>query len=132
MLDALEQRDDVTVGVLTGNVQPGAHAKLSAVGIDPSRFRVGAFGSDHATRGQLPAIAQQRARELLAYDLAGRDIVIIGDTPADLQCGLEVGAQAIGVATGRYSASDLAAYRPMAVFDTLADTHAVVAAIVES
>src|SRR4051812_5427902 len=55
LLDALEQRDDVMLGLLTGNVREGARAKLAAVGIDPDRFRVGAFGSDHADRPELPA-----------------------------------------------------------------------------
>jgi phosphoglycolate phosphatase-like HAD superfamily hydrolase len=132
LLDALQVRDDVVLGVLTGNVQPGAHAKLTAVGIDPVRFRVGAFGSDHAERSQLPAIAQRRARELLTYEVAGGDMVIIGDTPADLLCGLEVGAHAVGVATGRYSANDLGAYRALAVFSDLTNTEAVVAAIMGS
>src|SRR5688572_30532834 len=53
ILDALEARDDVVLGLLTGNVEAGARAKLSAAGIDPDRFRVNAFGSDHEHRPQL-------------------------------------------------------------------------------
>jgi phosphoglycolate phosphatase len=40
LLDALEARDDVLLGLLTGNVLAGARAKLAAVGIDPDRFAV--------------------------------------------------------------------------------------------
>src|SRR4051812_29009144 len=54
LLDTLEQRDDVMLGLLTGNVRDGARAKLTAVGIEPDRFQVGAFGSDHADRPELP------------------------------------------------------------------------------
>jgi phosphoglycolate phosphatase len=129
LLDALEARDDVLLGLLTGNVQPGAIAKLSAVGIEPERFRVGAFGSDHADRPELPAIARERAEALLGREIAGGDVVVIGDTPADMGCGRAIGARAIGVATGRYSADELRACGAVAAFEDLSDTDAVVHAI---
>jgi phosphoglycolate phosphatase-like HAD superfamily hydrolase len=129
LLDALEPRDDVVLGLLTGNLAAGARAKLAAVGVDPNRFRVGAYGSDHETRGELPAVAQRRAREELGLDVPGQHVVVIGDTPNDLQCGQSIGARAIGVATGHYTVDDLLAYRPAAVFRDLSDTAAVVAAI---
>jgi phosphoglycolate phosphatase-like HAD superfamily hydrolase len=129
LLDALEARDDVVLGLLTGNLAEGARAKLSAGGINPDRFRVGAYGSDHEVRGELPAVAQRRANEQLGLSFSGRDIVVIGDTPADLQCGVAIGCRAIGVATGMYSLEDLREHRPAAVFETLADTPAVVRAI---
>src|SRR4030095_2183677 len=56
LLDALEARPDRRIGLLTGNIEMGASAKLSAVGIDPDRFTVCAFGSDHEIRGELPGI----------------------------------------------------------------------------
>lgn len=129
LLDALEARDDVLLGLLTGNVRAGALAKLAAVGIAPDRFRIGAFGSDHADRPELPAIARKRASELLGGDVAGGDVVVIGDTPADMSCGRAIGARAIGVATGRYSAGDLRACGAAAVFADLSDTEVVVGAI---
>jgi phosphoglycolate phosphatase-like HAD superfamily hydrolase len=129
LLDALDARDDVLLGLLTGNVLPGAVAKLTAVGIDASRFKVGAFGSDHANRPELPAIARQRAEALLGHQIPGSDVVVIGDTPADMGCGRGIGARAIGVATGRYSVGDLRACGPAAVFDDLSDTEAAVRAI---
>jgi phosphoglycolate phosphatase-like HAD superfamily hydrolase len=130
LLDALEARDDVVLGLLTGNLAEGARAKLSAGGINPDRFRVGAYGSDHEVRGELPAVAQRRANEQLGLSFSGRDIVVIGDTPADLQCGVAIGCTAIGVATGMYSLEDLREHQPAAVFENLADTPAVVRAII--
>jgi phosphoglycolate phosphatase-like HAD superfamily hydrolase len=129
LLDALEARDDVLLGLLTGNVREGAVAKLRAVGIAPHRFRIGAFGSDHADRPELPAIARRRAEALLGTTVAGRDVVVIGDTPADMGCGRGIGARAIGVATGRYSVEALRACDASAVFDDLSDTAAVMRAI---
>jgi phosphoglycolate phosphatase len=129
LLDALDARADVVLGLLTGNLQPGAVAKLSAAGLEPQRFRVGAFGSDHEHRPELPAVAQRRAREALAVDVPGSSLVVIGDTPADLECGRAIGARAIGVATGRYSVEELRRFGPAAVFADLADTDAVLDAI---
>jgi phosphoglycolate phosphatase-like HAD superfamily hydrolase len=131
LLHALEQRDDVILGLLTGNIHPGAHAKLSAVGIAPERFRIGAFGSDHHDRPELPEIARRRAEALLGTPVSGRDVVVIGDTPADIACGIGIGARAIGVATGRYSVEELEACNAAAVFADLSDTDAVVRAIME-
>lgn len=130
LLDALDARTDVVLGLLTGNLRRGAEFKLESVGIDPSRFRVGAFGSDHEERPQLPEIARRRAVDLLGRELAGDRVVVIGDTPADIACGRSIGARAVAVATGRYDAATLRSHAPAAVFDDLTDTTAVVRAIV--
>ena len=84
LLDGLEQRATVTLGLLTGNVIEGARAKLGAAGMDISRFKVNAFGSDHEHRPELPGVAQRRAKEILGHDIAGDRVVVIGDTPADV------------------------------------------------
>lgn len=129
LLDALEAHEGATLGLLTGNIERGARKKLEAVGIDFARFRVNAFGCDHADRPELPGFAQRRAREVMGVDMPGERMVIIGDTPADIQCGRSLGVRAIGVATGRYGVEELAAHAPAAVFATLEQTDDVVAAI---
>ena len=129
LLDAIDARDDMVLGLLTGNIVAGAEAKLTVAGIGFTRFRVGAYGSDHEHRHELPAIARDRAATLLGRAVAGEDIVIIGDTPADIACGQTVGARALAVATGHYSVDELAAHAPAAVFADLGDTAAVLGAI---
>lgn len=131
ILDALESRDDVVLGLLTGNVEPGARAKLSAAGINPDRFRVNAFGSDHEHRPRLPAIAQRRFGETLGREVAGEKVIVIGDTPADIECGRELGARAIGVASGHYSVADLKKHQPYAVFESLRETNKVLDTILD-
>jgi len=128
LLAALERRDDCVAGLLTGNIVEGARLKLRSGGLDIARFRVGAFGSDHADRPELPAIAQQRARVTLGIQAAGKDVVIVGDTPADVACGRGIGARAIGVATGSYSVPELLAVGAYTAFPDLSDTDAVLAA----
>jgi len=132
LLDRLDREEQVVIGLLTGNIHQGARAKLTAAGIDPSRFKVTAFGSDNELRPELPAVAQRRASELLGVDIKGNKVIIVGDTPADIQCGEAIGARAIAVATGRYSVEQLAKYNPYAVFETLADTPAVLESIMNA
>lgn len=132
ILDELERHEAVVLGLLTGNIEPGARAKLSAAGIDIRRFKVNAFGSDHEHRPELPAVAQQRAGDLLGREIEGNRLIVIGDTPADIRCGESIGARAIGVATGRYSVGDLAAHGAYAVFETLADTPTVLRCILDA
>jgi len=129
VLDALEARDDCTIALLTGNVEHGARLKLRSAGLDPDRFPVGAFGSDHHVRAELPAVAQRRASERLGRALDGRDVVIIGDTPADMQCGQGIGARAVGVGTAAYTPEALLAAGAHAAFADLSDTARVVEAI---
>ncbi len=129
LLRSLEGREDTVVGLLTGNLERGAHIKLSAAGIDPDRFRVGAFGSDSSVRADLPAIAAARAVPLIGRVPEGDEIIIIGDTPADMTCGDGVGARAIGVATGRHSVVELLAAGGHAAFEDLSNTKAVLATI---
>jgi phosphoglycolate phosphatase len=132
LLDALEKRDDIVLGLLTGNIVEGARRKLAAAGLDFGRFKVNAFGSDNEHRPALPAIAQQRAKDSLGLNLEGARIFVIGDTPADIACGRELGAKAIAVATGHYSVEDLRAHNPFAVFSDLSDTTAVMKTIVDA
>ncbi len=132
VLDALETRDDVVLGLLTGNLVRGAEQKLRVVGIDFARFTVGAFGSDGEHRHDLPAIARDRASAHIGRAVSGDACVIIGDTPSDVACGRGIGARAIAVATGHYDVAALHACNPYAVFSDLTDTAAIVRAIVDA
>jgi phosphoglycolate phosphatase-like HAD superfamily hydrolase len=129
LLERLGAHEQVTLGLLTGNIEQGAKQKIHAVKLAWEQFLVNAFGSDHEHRPMLPAVAQQRAQALLGREIPGEQMVIIGDTPADIHCGRSLNVRAIGVATGRYSVSELSAHDPAAVFATLADTDAVVESI---
>ena len=129
LLDALGERDDVVMGLLTGNIVPGARLKLGAAGIDFDRFTMGAYGSDSAHRPDLPPIAAARAEPFFGRVPHGPEVVIIGDTPADVSCGASISARAIAVATGSYSVADLERTGAYATFPTLADTTAVLNAI---
>lgn len=129
LLDGLEVDPTGILGLLTGNVREGARLKLEAAGIGFDRFAVGAFGSDHGHRPELPAVAIRRAEERFGHRFSGKSVVIIGDTPHDIACGEHLGVRTIAVATGSYDAESLHACRPDYLFDSLADTDAVLRAI---
>jgi phosphoglycolate phosphatase len=119
----------VVLGLLTGNLAEGAAIKLRAAGIDPARFSVGAYGSDHADRPELPAVAVRRARQATGVEYRGKEVVIIGDTPFDVSCGHHLGVRTLAVATGMHAVDDLRACDPDHVFPDLSDTDAVWTAI---
>jgi phosphoglycolate phosphatase-like HAD superfamily hydrolase len=129
LLDRLEGENGVVLGLLTGNMAQGAALKLRAAGLDPVRFRVGAYGSDSAHRPDLPVIAAGRAEPYFGRVPAGQEVVIIGDTPADIACGAGIDARAVAVATGAYSVADLMACGPHAAFENFSDTDRVLEAI---
>ncbi|HEY7637114.1 MAG TPA: HAD family hydrolase [Gemmatimonadales bacterium] len=129
VLDRLDADTSVVLGLLTGNVADGAALKLRSGGIDPARFRLGAYGSDAGHRQELPGIAARRAAAFFGRVPAGSEIVIIGDTPADIACGAGIAARAVAVATGSYSVADLMACSPHALFEDLRDTERVLQAI---
>jgi len=131
LLAQLSAHPDVLLGLLTGNLAATAPIKLRAAGLDPALFRVGAYGSDSADRSRLPAVAMARAQALTGHTFRGQEVVIIGDTPADVTCGQGLGVKAIGVATGRYPAEVLRAAGADHVFPDLTDTQAVLRAIWE-
>jgi phosphoglycolate phosphatase-like HAD superfamily hydrolase len=129
LLDRLEAESGVVLGLLTGNWAEGAKLKLRAAGLDPDRFRVGAFGSDAAERPDLPPIAAARAQSYFGRVPTGSEVVIIGDTPADIACGRCIDARTVAVATGSFSMADLKACGAYAVFPDLSDTEQVLCAI---
>lgn len=122
LLAELAKVEGALVGLLTGNSQITAPLKLSAAGIDPQQFRVGAYGSDALDRNDLPAIGMARANQLTGNLFNGNNTVIIGDTPADILCARAGKATAVAVASGWHAASTLAEYHPDHLFENLADT----------
>ncbi|MGH2544425.1 MAG: HAD family hydrolase [Ardenticatenaceae bacterium] len=132
LLEALHQRDDVLLGLLTGNVEAGARLKLGKVGLGHF-FPFGAFGDDAAERAQLPLIAVERAAPFAeGKRFTGKEIVIIGDTIHDVYCGVTLGVCAVAVATGPTDAATLRATGADFVFESLEQTDEVLRALLGS
>jgi phosphoglycolate phosphatase-like HAD superfamily hydrolase len=120
LVKRLDAERDVALGLLTGNIEQGARIKLGPTGLLPY-FALGAFGSDDPDRRCLPSLAARRAHALLGYPFRPREVLVIGDTPHDVDCARAFGAIAVAVATGRFSRAQLETEQPDLVFDTFAD-----------
>ena len=99
------------VGLLTGNIRLGAELKLRHFALW-DYFKTGAFADDHEDRDQIAAVAKRRGSRLLGEELRGDEVVVVGDTPHDVQCGRAIGAQVLAVATGGASLEQLRPLRP--------------------
>lgn len=128
VLRGLSSRQDALVGLLTGNIERGAQAKLRPTGLLPF-FRVGAFGSDDVDRRRLPGIVRERAGALVGSEVPFQQMVIIGDTPLDIDCAHACGAVAVAVATGQHRAEELAACSPDLLFPDFSDVNATLLAL---
>jgi phosphoglycolate phosphatase-like HAD superfamily hydrolase len=116
--------------VLTGNIRPLAALKLGAAGLgEHLDLAVGAYGEAHEVRAELVPAARLAAGRAYGAEFAGPSTVLVGDTPLDVAAALATGARAVGVATGGYSAAELAAAGAHVVLPDLTDVALVLAAV---
>ena len=99
------------LGLLTGNIRLGAEIKLRHFNLWEV-FETGGFADDHEERDSIAAIARQRGCDLLGENLAGDEVLVIGDTPFDIRCGRAIGARVLAVATGGHRLEELEAHSP--------------------
>jgi phosphoglycolate phosphatase-like HAD superfamily hydrolase len=128
LLDALAQRDDVVLALLTGNFEESGRHKLILPNIN-HYFSFGAFADDAESRNALPPIAVERAYKLTGKKFVGKDVVIVGDTEHDVRCSKVLGSKCVAVATGHYTAARLESYNPDYTFPNFSDTRATIEAI---
>lgn len=130
LLSLLARRTDVFLGLVTGNVEPIAYHKLQTVQLD-EYFSVGAFGSDHENRSQLPELAAHRAAEHVGRPFPLDQTVVIGDTVHDIECAQAAGAEAVAVCTGRPDRSELASAAPNLLIENFSNPEATVKQILD-
>jgi phosphoglycolate phosphatase-like HAD superfamily hydrolase len=99
------------LGLLTGNIRLGAELKLRHYNLW-QHFLFGAFGDEHEERDELARLAHHRAAIHARRPLRGDEVLVVGDTPLDIQCARAIGAKVVAVASGNYSLEALAAHSP--------------------
>ncbi len=99
----------------TGNCEQGARLKLSHLGLN-TFFEIGGFGDDDLNRWQLIDKVINQAEKYYGVYFKNKDIYVIGDTPADIECGKILGVKSIAVATGAYKYDDLLKEKPDYIF----------------
>ena len=118
LLENLSRREDIVLGVATGNIEQGAWIKLKSAGLD-HHFKFGGFGSDSHLREHLIIKAKERAIDHVDNGTDIQKTFVIGDTPYDINHGRAAGAVTVGVATGSYSRAELEEHSPDHLFDDL-------------
>ncbi len=110
----------VLLGITSGGLEAGAHAKLARAGLNRF-FSFGGYGSDSNERIELTKRAIERAGQIHGHAVDPRETLVVGDTPLDVRAAHGAGAVAVGVATGRYSVEELLAGGADHVLRTLED-----------
>ncbi len=120
VLAALATRPSATIGLGTGNVERGARLKLEPLGVADD-FAFGGFASDHEDRPTLIGIGAQRGCARLGCARGDARIVVIGDTPKDVDAARAIGAQCLAVATSFFSVDELRAAGATLAVDALSE-----------
>lgn len=122
IVQALTCRSDVIVGLLTGNYREGVEAKLAAAALDVGQFAIGAFAADGQSRSDLVHVAIDRASTYSSTRCSPTQVILVGDTPRDIECARQAGCLVLAVATGQFTVDELRACRPDSVVKDLTDT----------
>ena len=122
LLPQLVDRDDIYLGLLTGNWETSGRAKLAYFDLN-KYFSFGAFADDSSDRNALAPIAIQRFTQNYGFEPKAEEVYIIGDTPADVQCAKPHGVVSVAVAAASHSMDDLKAHNPDFLFENLSATN---------
>jgi phosphoglycolate phosphatase len=125
LVNEVHEAADLTLGVLTGNYAETGRLKMRHAGLDPDRFIIDAWGDEGASRRDLPPVAMRRFEERAGRSISPTDVVIIGDTPHDIDCARHHGCRSIGVATGQFSAAQLRGAGADLAVESLAATNTI-------
>jgi phosphoglycolate phosphatase len=108
--EALEQlsRAGFLLGLTTGGVEAAAHIKLARAGLD-HYFCFGGYGSDSSDRAKLTRKAIERAGAILGGPVDPQRVLVVGDTPLDIEAAHAAGAISVGVASGHFDEEALRA-----------------------
>lgn len=129
LLEALDVFPDVHMALLTGNYREAAEIKLQHFEIW-DYFEWGAFSDDAADRNELVPIACRRAETYDIPNEAIQRVIVIGDTPHDIECARVAGARSIAVATGGFTVEQLKEFGADDVVKDLSDTEAVISLLI--
>jgi phosphoglycolate phosphatase len=112
--------NDIPFALLTGNYRETAFIKLNRAGLD-HYFNHGSFGCNDTDRNMLADRAIELTESWFGQRASPSSMVVIGDTPRDIECARHAGLHAVAVSTGHYNRDDLARHNPDMLLDGLHD-----------
>ncbi len=121
LLAELSARDDVLLGLLTGNYEQGAWLKLEYYQLR-KHFGFGGFGDTQHHRNDVARAAYDKVGDYHDEPIDLERLWVIGDTPADVECGRAIGAKCIAVSTGMFSFDELRSSKPDYLFADFSET----------
>lgn len=119
LLEKLKERDNI-LGVVTGNPE-GITQSILEKGKLKGYFDILVYGSEGKDRAELVGLAIAEAGRKFGEKFYGKDVVIVGDSIHDIECGKPHGSITIAVTTGFYSKEELMKHSPDYLFKDLAD-----------
>lgn len=107
----------VKAGLVTGNLRRIGWRKVERAGLR-EHFLLGAFSGEGKTRADLAAraISEARRRGHLPH---GGKVVLVGDTPNDIEAAKITGIPCVATATGVYPSEELAKHSPSLLVTSL-------------
>jgi phosphoglycolate phosphatase-like HAD superfamily hydrolase len=96
----------VVLGIVSGGLEGSARIKLERGHLN-RYFPVGAFGTDSRDRREITRVAIARVSMMHGRDIEASDVIVVGDTPLDVDAANAVGAISLGVASGTYAVDEL-------------------------
>ncbi|MGM0556530.1 MAG: HAD family hydrolase [Myxococcota bacterium] len=124
VLDEVSAWGETAIGLGTGNIERGARLKLGRAELN-EYFEFGGFGCDAAERAELIRAGARRGAARLGRSLSDCRVLVIGDTPRDVEAAHAIGAECLAVATGSTTRRDLDAAGANWSVDSLADPTAI-------
>ena len=109
----------VRLWCMTGNLVETATSKLRHFGL--LEYFENIVGGDHDEDRNDMARRAQADLHAAHGDQAANNIVVIGDTVSDVQCGQAIGAKVIACCTGCHSRETLAEAKPCVIVDDLSN-----------
>ena len=133
LLEQLSQMEQVAVGLLTGNIERGARAKLRYYGLD-HRFGFGGFGDASTDRNDIAADAVRAAKVHFSLTATNGEssftgVMVIGDTVNDVRCAKSIEAYSVAVTTGGSTAEELQATEPDLLLEDLTEVSGILSHI---
>ena len=119
LLEGLSKTSNCVV-LYTGDSPGITQLVLQATGLQ-KYFKFSVYGTEASSRVGLAKMAIQRAEQLTDNKFEGKNVVIIGDSVRDVECGKELNALTIAVATGFHSKAELISREPDYLFQNLED-----------